>query len=98
SRHPCSTWEVLIFHCDCAVRCTLPKSSRASIVWIQTLSSTVVLKDCHGVFELMLRNRHFNISDSGAVERVHSAQFGVQKTGLQTTTFQEPNHQLCFHP
>src|SRR5712691_1161706 len=37
-------------------RLVLPKSRRASIVRIQPLSSTVVLKDCHGVFELMLRN------------------------------------------
>src|SRR6267143_7264696 len=80
------------------VRCMLPKSRRASIVWIQTLSSTVVLKDCHGVFELMLRNCHFDISDSAGVERIHPAQFGVQETGFQTTTFEEPNHQLCFHP
>src|SRR6266699_2709665 len=80
------------------VRCMLPKSRRASIVWIQTLSSTVVLKDCHLVFELMLRTCHFDISDSAGVERIHPAQFGVQETGFQTTTFEEPNHQLCFHP
>src|SRR6266581_2300723 len=76
----------------------LPKSRRASIVRIQPLSSTVVLKNCHGVFELMLRNCHFNISDSAGVKRIHSAQFGVQETRLQTTTFEEPSHQLCFHP
>ncbi len=49
------------------------------MVWVQTLFPAIFLKDSHSFVELLLRNCHFDISNSSCVERIHSAQFGVQE-------------------
>lgn len=68
------------------------------MVRVQSFSPPVFSKNSHGLFELLLRNRHFDVSDGSGVERIHPAQFCVQEEGFQTTAFQEPDHELRFQP